>query len=163
MIRRPPRSTLSSSSAASDVYKRQGIWRWCRWLRLNSQCCRRRSTRRPACRNPGGADWGYQGYSLVDLPGDVWRSIGDVRGEVDGLSLAAIWQQNHTGLIRIIRGGSAICTDGAAVGARLRQRDAYVRIGETGGGRATDQGIGEGGDGGYGENLQAKFHWGNPL
>src|SRR5665648_893354 len=26
MIRRPPRSTLSSSSAASDVYKRQG-WR----------------------------------------------------------------------------------------------------------------------------------------
>eukprot|EP00658_Telonema_sp_P-2_P006613 TRINITY_DN124_c0_g1_i7.p1 TRINITY_DN124_c0_g1~~TRINITY_DN124_c0_g1_i7.p1 ORF type:complete len:111 (+),score=33.55 TRINITY_DN124_c0_g1_i7:83-415(+) len=25
MIRRPPRSTLSSSSAASDVYKRQGI------------------------------------------------------------------------------------------------------------------------------------------
>src|SRR5665648_13830 len=32
MIRRPPRSTLSSSSAASDVYKRQsaplGVWRW---------------------------------------------------------------------------------------------------------------------------------------
>src|SRR5664280_3885254 len=26
MIRRPPRSTLSSSSAASDVYKRQGIF-----------------------------------------------------------------------------------------------------------------------------------------
>src|SRR5665648_1300025 len=26
MIRRPPRSTLSSSSAASDVYKRQDIW-----------------------------------------------------------------------------------------------------------------------------------------
>src|SRR5664280_3921457 len=25
MIRRPPRSTLSSSSAASDVYKRQGM------------------------------------------------------------------------------------------------------------------------------------------
>src|SRR5674536_127079 len=32
MIRRPPRSTLSSSSAASDVYKRQIVnmerWRW---------------------------------------------------------------------------------------------------------------------------------------
>src|SRR5664280_3543704 len=28
MIRRPPRSTLSSSSAASDVYKRQVIKRW---------------------------------------------------------------------------------------------------------------------------------------
>src|SRR5674536_42304 len=27
MIRRPPRSTLSSSSAASDVYKRQRLWR----------------------------------------------------------------------------------------------------------------------------------------
>src|SRR5665648_1029702 len=26
MIRRPPRSTLSSSSAASDVYKRQGLY-----------------------------------------------------------------------------------------------------------------------------------------
>src|SRR5664279_3976301 len=26
MIRRPPRSTLSSSSAASDVYKRQGLF-----------------------------------------------------------------------------------------------------------------------------------------
>src|SRR5674536_405278 len=26
MIRRPPRSTLSSSSAASDVYKRQGAY-----------------------------------------------------------------------------------------------------------------------------------------
>src|SRR5664279_6618972 len=26
MIRRPPRSTLSSSSAASDVYKRQEMW-----------------------------------------------------------------------------------------------------------------------------------------
>ena len=31
MIRRPPRSTLSSSSAASDVYKRQvqNLWVWC--------------------------------------------------------------------------------------------------------------------------------------
>eukprot|EP00658_Telonema_sp_P-2_P071804 TRINITY_DN6100_c0_g1_i1.p2 TRINITY_DN6100_c0_g1~~TRINITY_DN6100_c0_g1_i1.p2 ORF type:complete len:125 (-),score=48.05 TRINITY_DN6100_c0_g1_i1:24-398(-) len=28
MIRRPPRSTLSSSSAASDVYKRQDEWEW---------------------------------------------------------------------------------------------------------------------------------------
>src|SRR5665648_838781 len=28
MIRRPPRSTLSSSSAASDVYKRQALEAW---------------------------------------------------------------------------------------------------------------------------------------
>src|SRR5674536_403079 len=32
MIRRPPRSTLSSSSAASDVYKRQGRRRTKRFL-----------------------------------------------------------------------------------------------------------------------------------
>eukprot|EP00658_Telonema_sp_P-2_P011941 TRINITY_DN14563_c0_g1_i4.p1 TRINITY_DN14563_c0_g1~~TRINITY_DN14563_c0_g1_i4.p1 ORF type:complete len:149 (-),score=42.75 TRINITY_DN14563_c0_g1_i4:40-486(-) len=35
MIRRPPRSTLSSSSAASDVYKRQVPYKpnatWCPW------------------------------------------------------------------------------------------------------------------------------------
>src|SRR5664280_3824566 len=31
MIRRPPRSTLSSSSAASDVYKRQGFVMPLRW------------------------------------------------------------------------------------------------------------------------------------
>eukprot|EP00828_Plagiopyla_frontata_P048696 TRINITY_DN941_c0_g1_i3.p1 TRINITY_DN941_c0_g1~~TRINITY_DN941_c0_g1_i3.p1 ORF type:complete len:208 (-),score=30.64 TRINITY_DN941_c0_g1_i3:32-655(-) len=31
MIRRPPRSTLSSSSAASDVYKRQILW-WCPFI-----------------------------------------------------------------------------------------------------------------------------------
>src|SRR5664280_555487 len=31
MIRRPPRSTLSSSSAASDVYKRQGTTRRSLW------------------------------------------------------------------------------------------------------------------------------------
>ena len=36
MIRRPPRSTLSSSSAASDVYKRQALvaLRYQRWLLL---------------------------------------------------------------------------------------------------------------------------------
>eukprot|EP00656_Telonema_subtile_P033036 TRINITY_DN36424_c0_g1_i1.p1 TRINITY_DN36424_c0_g1~~TRINITY_DN36424_c0_g1_i1.p1 ORF type:complete len:112 (+),score=19.61 TRINITY_DN36424_c0_g1_i1:33-368(+) len=28
MMRRPPRSTLSSSSAASDVYKRQEVMNW---------------------------------------------------------------------------------------------------------------------------------------
>eukprot|EP00658_Telonema_sp_P-2_P058615 TRINITY_DN47128_c0_g1_i1.p2 TRINITY_DN47128_c0_g1~~TRINITY_DN47128_c0_g1_i1.p2 ORF type:complete len:101 (-),score=13.29 TRINITY_DN47128_c0_g1_i1:112-414(-) len=41
MIRRPPRSTLSSSSAASDVYKRQGHrgddgWSQCFGM---CQCC----------------------------------------------------------------------------------------------------------------------------
>src|SRR5664279_6633531 len=39
MIRRPPRSTLSSSSAASDVYKRQVYYRGdgeSRWLLLKT-------------------------------------------------------------------------------------------------------------------------------
>ena len=44
MIRRPPRSTLSSSSAASDVYKRQTNYIQSRWLYLLSEkhknlCC----------------------------------------------------------------------------------------------------------------------------
>src|SRR5664279_4260638 len=34
MIRRPPRSTLSSSSAASDVYKRQGRARFGKGIQL---------------------------------------------------------------------------------------------------------------------------------
>src|SRR5678816_4508587 len=38
MIRRPPRSTLDRSSAASDVYKRQGLPEgWC----ANGRCRRR--------------------------------------------------------------------------------------------------------------------------
>src|SRR5665648_767540 len=42
MIRRPPRSTLSSSSAASDVYKRQqtGLCRTGKWL-----CCQHENVR----------------------------------------------------------------------------------------------------------------------
>ena len=34
MIRRPPRSTLLASSAASDVYKRQGLL----WCSIAAQC-----------------------------------------------------------------------------------------------------------------------------
>src|SRR5665648_417318 len=35
MIRRPPRSTLSSSSAASDVYKRQAwLWLYTFWYQV---------------------------------------------------------------------------------------------------------------------------------
>src|SRR5678809_1746533 len=38
MIRRPPRSTLDRSSAASDVYKRQGPeMNWSRRIHLNSR------------------------------------------------------------------------------------------------------------------------------
>ena len=37
MIRRPPRSTLDRSSAASDVYKRQSLSRICRLLGITRQ------------------------------------------------------------------------------------------------------------------------------
>ena len=39
MIRRPPRSTLSSSSAASDVYKRQSWHYFCDCTRKQVGCC----------------------------------------------------------------------------------------------------------------------------
>ena len=38
MIRRPPRSTLDRSSAASDVYKRQSVRR-CVWWKNNGLAC----------------------------------------------------------------------------------------------------------------------------
>src|SRR5674536_280241 len=38
MIRRPPRSTLSSSSAASDVYKRQEVLAGLQWLTVRGRC-----------------------------------------------------------------------------------------------------------------------------
>ena len=50
MIRRPPRSTLDRSSAASDVYKRQRIARAARAART----CRRTSRRSGSSTNPAG-------------------------------------------------------------------------------------------------------------
>src|SRR5664279_783210 len=38
MIRRPPRSTLSSSSAASDVYKRQVLPQYFMWVNKVNMC-----------------------------------------------------------------------------------------------------------------------------
>src|SRR5450756_2911136 len=57
MIRRPPRSTQSRSSAASDVYKRQGAG----GRRLLRRAGRRRSDLRPALASvPGDIDGGCQ-------------------------------------------------------------------------------------------------------
>ena len=42
MIRRPPRSTLDRSSAASDVYKRQGVVDWPRVIELIKPVARER-------------------------------------------------------------------------------------------------------------------------
>src|SRR5664280_3832212 len=66
MIRRPPRSTLSSSSAASDVYKRQGLE-----LRVGDCClCDRREVIGVA-----------EGAEVVHELGDhLWRRRNIVRG-----------------------------------------------------------------------------------
>src|SRR5665648_1280648 len=82
MIRRPPRSTLSSSSAASDVYKRQGIdrgpdgqpaGRAGRVLALLESRSRRR-----------------HGHPSTDLPDNVheWR---DDRGRVTAGHWSRMW------------------------------------------------------------------------
>src|SRR5450756_2664516 len=46
MIRRPPRSTQSRSSAASDVYKRQPRNPGPSWLPCGRRCARRSTSRR---------------------------------------------------------------------------------------------------------------------
>src|SRR5664279_4167290 len=51
MIRRPPRSTLSSSSAASDVYKRQLLIQRC------TACGTLRHPPRPSCATCRSFDW----------------------------------------------------------------------------------------------------------
>src|SRR5678810_1465675 len=51
MIRRPPRSTLDRSSAASDVYKRQIYW----W------------TSAPSLRQPTPLAWPFPGLSLIHI------------------------------------------------------------------------------------------------
>ena len=51
MIRRPPRSTPSDSSAASDVYKRQGLW-WTNVLNLAVPPQRLRPDTQPEHQDP---------------------------------------------------------------------------------------------------------------
>src|SRR5674536_180082 len=60
MIRRPPRSTLSSSSAASDVYKRQVI------------------------------EWALHGYSPVALVGQTKADVRDTMVEVGDSSIMRV-------------------------------------------------------------------------
>src|SRR5674536_141828 len=75
MIRRPPRSTLSSSSAASDVYKRQRGWRR---LRLVHNLCDHRLNNRRICK-----------MAALDLTRDstcVWRDW-IVRGSTKSVQL----------------------------------------------------------------------------
>eukprot|EP00658_Telonema_sp_P-2_P059080 TRINITY_DN47770_c0_g1_i1.p1 TRINITY_DN47770_c0_g1~~TRINITY_DN47770_c0_g1_i1.p1 ORF type:complete len:104 (+),score=24.59 TRINITY_DN47770_c0_g1_i1:33-344(+) len=64
MIRRPPRSTLSSSSAASDVYKRQG-----KIIPTGTTRCVAggASYRRCCSGGGGGLCWGNFVYSEGDL------------------------------------------------------------------------------------------------
>src|SRR5450756_2696493 len=94
MIRRPPRSTQSRSSAASDVYKRQVIREPSPWLRRDPRETRRRPPpvaeriRRPAgghARPPAGAAArrGVRPAAPVVERGVV-VVVGEVRGDVTG-------------------------------------------------------------------------------
>src|SRR5665648_671731 len=60
MIRRPPRSTLSSSSAASDVYKRQALLLLLRDLALEPPAVKTNST------SAAGEEIGLQGAKALD-------------------------------------------------------------------------------------------------
>src|SRR5665648_1300350 len=66
MIRRPPRSTLSSSSAASDVYKRQGLGYRELADQLTGYVLSLGFTHvqlLPVAEHPFGGSWGYQASS----------------------------------------------------------------------------------------------------
>src|SRR5678815_5991564 len=68
MIRRPPRSTLDRSSAASDVYKRQLPW------------CDGRCVQGPGTYSPRHAD-----PRLLAIP-TSWSRVADSNPDYDGLS-----------------------------------------------------------------------------
>eukprot|EP00658_Telonema_sp_P-2_P071626 TRINITY_DN60867_c0_g1_i1.p1 TRINITY_DN60867_c0_g1~~TRINITY_DN60867_c0_g1_i1.p1 ORF type:complete len:175 (+),score=17.95 TRINITY_DN60867_c0_g1_i1:98-622(+) len=76
MIRRPPRSTLSSSSAASDVYKRQPILPWpgVRW--------------NPSWKQPGRE----RGQPVVVRLGVQLESGVAIRWESGGIAIAEVVQ-----------------------------------------------------------------------
>eukprot|EP00658_Telonema_sp_P-2_P048743 TRINITY_DN3706_c0_g1_i4.p1 TRINITY_DN3706_c0_g1~~TRINITY_DN3706_c0_g1_i4.p1 ORF type:complete len:190 (-),score=37.60 TRINITY_DN3706_c0_g1_i4:1095-1664(-) len=86
MIRRPPRSTLSSSSAASDVYKRQvstqstGVTVCCMLLRTAA------TTLRPAtrafCTTATNPSQYYATGKRKSSVARVWLSTGESSGEV---------------------------------------------------------------------------------
>src|SRR5674536_345974 len=83
MIRRPPRSTLSSSSAASDVYKRQ--------LSAGGSARRQRPSRQRAGVTPHASRWSQQGcstspsLSTVLLAGALLRHGGPLGLDADYL------------------------------------------------------------------------------
>src|SRR5664279_2604101 len=80
MIRRPPRSTLSSSSAASDVYKRQIPTASRACSRCCAPCCRPRST---GARMTPEADPAVVWTPLAWLP-EGWRADVLLRASADG-------------------------------------------------------------------------------
>src|SRR5665648_209118 len=75
MIRRPPRSTLSSSSAASDVYKRQ-VAASCRWRAGSpgsAPVSQRGMPRGSPYSERGPAFWAGPRGSVIRIPGAWWR------------------------------------------------------------------------------------------
>src|SRR5450756_458257 len=72
MIRRPPRSTQSRSSAASDVYKRQ-VYRWAREVPAKSR-------REQTLRSVAGCSYLPVAFGLADpLAQDLKESVRDLR------------------------------------------------------------------------------------
>ena len=115
MIRRPPRSTLDRSSAASDVYKRQGTagttpWERDPWVALAMKvgnhppivwgvCCLHNHPGHPAIRLPF---WIDTGSDVTVIPETYWPIHWELEeapmvGGVGGLS----WAQKSTQLIAI--------------------------------------------------------------
>src|SRR5450756_3123739 len=122
MIRRPPRSTQSRSSAASDVYKRQAIFRGIHLNPLDAG-------------NFTYLLWILMGYGLVSAALVVTAGrIGDMFGRVRlfkigfivftaaALGLTLVWSTGATGAIEIIAfriiqavGGAMMMANSAAI------------------------------------------------
>src|SRR5665648_1286711 len=89
MIRRPPRSTLSSSSAASDVYKRQTH----DWDRYDT----RHAVFRPARMNADQLEQGYWGaYRDFYRWSSIWKAAfahGDAREHARHLAYTGGWKK----------------------------------------------------------------------
>src|SRR5674536_176579 len=91
MIRRPPRSTLSSSSAASDVYKRQADYR--AWLDTQEW-------------NPGiglsRERWDVHAVFLPELAIDLEGESVRLRGVMDELGNVNIFLSEGAGIAEIV-------------------------------------------------------------
>src|SRR5680860_495896 len=107
MIRRPPRSTQSRSSAASDVYKRQGLF---------SRFCLRSWRRASGSRNIGHGQRQLEGGPMIGIDQPYRAAMGVEHGANDG--------EAHSGAAAVAPGGEKAVEDLVAVVGR----DAFAVI-----------------------------------